>query len=43
VGILISAAIIKGGDTAPGTDELIARQAWLYVAILTGAYVIGRD
>ncbi|HEX9967166.1 MAG TPA: hypothetical protein VGB06_04415 [Solirubrobacterales bacterium] len=42
VAILISAATIKGGDTAPGTDEFIARQAWLYVAILTGAYVIGR-
>jgi len=41
VGILISAALIKGGDTE-GTDEFIARQAWLYVAIVTGAYVIGR-
>ena len=26
--ILISAAVIKGGDTR-GTDEFIARQAWL--------------
>jgi hypothetical protein len=42
VAILISAATIKGGDTAPGTDEFIAREAWLYVAILTGAYVVGR-
>ena len=42
VAILISAASIKGGDTAPGTDEFIAREAWLYVAILTGAYVVGR-
>jgi len=42
VAILISAATIKGGDTAPGTDEFIARQAWLYVAILTGAYIVGR-
>ena len=41
VGILISAAVIKGGDTT-GTDEFIARQAWLYVAILAGAYAIGR-
>jgi hypothetical protein len=39
--ILISAAVIKGGDTG-GTDEFIARQAWLYVAIVTGAYLIGR-
>jgi hypothetical protein len=41
VGILISALLIKGGDTA-GTDEFIARQAWLYVAIVVGAYTIGR-
>jgi hypothetical protein len=41
VGILVAAAAIKGGDTS-GTDEFIARQAWLYVAIVTGAYVIGR-
>ena len=40
-GILISAAAIKGGDT-DGTDEFIARQAWLYVAIVAGAYFIGR-
>ena len=40
-GILIAAATIKGGDTA-GTDEFIARQAWLYVAIVTAAYAIGR-
>jgi hypothetical protein len=39
-GILISAAVIKGGDN--GTDEFIARQAWLYVAILGGAYFVGR-
>ena len=39
--ILISAAVIKGGDTG-GTDEFIAKQAWLYVAIVTGAYLIGR-
>lgn len=41
VGILLSAALIKGGDSG-GTDEFIARQAWLYVAILAGAYAIGR-
>jgi hypothetical protein len=41
VAILISAAAIKGGDTS-GTDEFIARQAWLYVAIVAGAYMIGR-
>jgi uncharacterized membrane protein len=42
VGILAAAAMIKGGDTAPGTDEFIARQAWLYVAIVAGAYFISR-
>ena len=41
VAILVSAAAIKGGDTA-GTDEFIARQAWLYVAIVASAYLIGR-
>jgi hypothetical protein len=41
VGILVSAAAIKGGDTG-GTDEFIARQAWLYVAIVAGAYLISR-
>jgi hypothetical protein len=40
VAILISAASIKGGDN--GTDEFIARHAWLYVSILGGAYFIGR-
>jgi hypothetical protein len=40
-GILISAAAIKGGDTS-GTDEFIARHAWLYVAIVTAAYAISR-
>ena len=40
VAILISAAVINGGDN--GTDEFIARQAWLYVAILGGAYSISR-
>ena len=41
VAILVSALVIKGGDTG-GTDEFIARQAWLYVAIVVGAYTIGR-
>jgi hypothetical protein len=41
VGILISAAAIKGGDTS-GTDEFVARQAWLYVAIVAGSYFISR-
>ncbi len=39
--ILVSAAAIRGGDTG-GTDEFIARQAWLYVAIVAGAYLISR-
>jgi di/tricarboxylate transporter len=42
VGILAAAAMIKGGDTAPGTDEFIARQAWLYVAIVAVGYMISR-
>ena len=41
VGILVSAALIKGGDTN-GTDEFVARQAWLYVSIVAGAYFISR-
>lgn len=41
LGILISAAAIKGGDTH-GTDEFLARQAWLYVAIVTAGYLISR-
>jgi hypothetical protein len=40
LGVLISAAAIKGGDN--GTDEFIARNAWLYVSILGGAYFISR-
>lgn len=39
--ILISAMVIKGGDTG-GDDEFIARQAWLYVAIVASAYFISR-
>ena len=41
VGILVSAALIKGGDSG-GTDEFVARQAWLYVSIVAGAYFISR-
>ena len=41
VGILLAAALIKGGDTE-GTDEFIARQAWLYVAIISAAYMVSR-
>ena len=41
VAILVSAAVIKGGDT--DGDEFIARQAWLYVAIVAGAYFISRS
>jgi hypothetical protein len=40
VAILISAVVINGGDN--GTDEFIARQAWLYVAILGAGYFISR-
>ncbi len=42
IGILLAAALIKGGDTGDGTDEFIARHAWLYVAIVVGTYNIGR-
>jgi hypothetical protein len=38
--ILISAAAITGGDS--DGDEFIARQAWLYVAIVAGAYFVSR-
>ena len=40
VAILISAAVINGGDS--GTDAFIARQAWLYVSILGAGYFISR-
>jgi uncharacterized membrane protein YcjF (UPF0283 family) len=40
VGILVSAAAIKGGDN--GTDEFIARNAWLYVSIVAAGYMISR-
>jgi hypothetical protein len=41
LGILIAAAVIKGGDTS-GTDEFIARDAWLYVSIVTAGYLLSR-
>jgi hypothetical protein len=41
VGILVAAALIKGGDTE-GTDEFIASQAWLYVAVVVLGYNISR-
>ena len=40
VAILISAAVINGGDN--GTDEFIARQAWLFVSILGAGYFVSR-
>ena len=40
-GILIAAALIKGGDTN-GTDEFVANNAWLFVAIVVFGYTIGR-
>jgi hypothetical protein len=42
VAILVSAAAIKGGDSSGGTDEFVAKQAWLYVAIVAAAYMISR-
>jgi hypothetical protein len=47
VGILIAAALIKGGDSTGagnggGGDEFIARQAWLYVSIVTAGYLVSR-
>ena len=40
VSILVSAALIDGGDN--GTDQFIAKNAWLYVSILAGAYFVSR-
>jgi hypothetical protein len=40
IAILVSAAVINGGDN--GTDEFIARHAWLYVSILGAGYFISR-
>jgi hypothetical protein len=42
VAILVSAQSISGGDTAPGTDSFIAKQAWLYVAIVAVGYMVSR-
>jgi uncharacterized membrane protein YcjF (UPF0283 family) len=41
VAILVSAAVINGGDTS-GSDEFIAKQAWLYVAIVAVGYMVSR-
>jgi hypothetical protein len=41
VAILVSAAVIDAGDSG-GNDPFSARQAWLYVAIVAGAYFISR-
>ena len=40
VSILLAAALIKGGDN--GTDQFIAKEAWLYVSILGAGYFISR-
>jgi hypothetical protein len=40
IAILVSAAVINGGDN--GTDQFIARQAWLYVSILGAGYFVSR-
>ena len=40
VTILVSAALINGGDN--GTDQFIAKQAWLYVSILGAGYFVSR-
>ena len=40
VAILVSGAVINGGDN--GTDQFIAKQAWLYVSILGAGYFISR-
>lgn len=42
VAILVSAQSISGGDTAPGSDSFVAKQAWLYVAIVAVGYMISR-
>lgn len=38
--ILVSAALIKSGATSG--DGFVAKQAWLYVAIVASAYIISR-
>ena len=45
--ILIAAMLIKGadptgGEGSGGTDEFVASQAWLYVAIVTLGYMLSR-
>ena len=40
IGILLSGLLTKAGDGHD--DRLQADQAWLYVAIVTGAYLVSR-
>ena len=40
VGVLIAAAVTKAGDGHD--DRFLAKNAWLYVAILTVGYMISR-
>jgi len=40
-GILVAAALIKGGDSG-GTDAFVAKDAWLYVAIVSTGYLLSR-
>ena len=42
VAILVSAQSISGSETAPGTDSFVAKQAWLYGAIVAVGYMISR-
>jgi hypothetical protein len=41
-GILVSAALIKRGDGGHHVDAFIARDAWLYVSIVTAGYLVSR-
>jgi hypothetical protein len=40
IGVLIAAALTKAGDGHD--DRFLAKHAWLYVTILTAAYMISR-
>ena len=40
IGVLIAGAVTKAGEGAD--DRLLAKHAWLYVAILTVGYMISR-
>lgn len=42
-GILIAAAVVgDDGENSPGGDEFVARQAWLYAAIVGVGYMVSR-